>query len=513
MSCIAWSVLISRTEPNVSSPKRGALKDSTYRASRARGAYPITCLSYYGQSFRLSVKAKKCVKALHALNLSALAGCTVAATCNYGGAGKWRDEYNAYFAGKQVVLLPDNDDPGRKHMISVARALKPVADEVKMIELPDLPPEGGDVVDFISARGGSAAQDLLKLIEAAPVWAGLESAPISNESSESTKRPRLMKPSEILALSSQKLDWLVQDLLLSGGLSLVGAKPKVGKSTYSRFLGVCVARGEPFLGLSTKQGSVIYVCMEDSYAIVGDHIRKLGLTDADPITFLTGKPTHEQLRDEIQRQRPALVIIDPLARYGNVKRIDDYMENMRAIMPLEALCKEFGVAICVVHHTGKALRDDPFDAFIGSTSIFGGVETGVVIVRDPHTNVRKISSRSRHGRDLDETLLVLDKDTGRLSLGQTTETVRSAERHEKVRNIESEIVAFVSARRSCTEDEIKTAITGKATDTRNALANLVASEVLVKTGKGIRGDPYHYSHKSIPVETTEEGNGESTVDL
>ena len=38
-----------------------------------------------------------------------------AATTNFDGAGKWNDKYNAYFLGKRVVVLADNDEIGRKH--------------------------------------------------------------------------------------------------------------------------------------------------------------------------------------------------------------------------------------------------------------------------------------------------------------------------------------------------------------------------------------------------------------
>src|SRR5690606_16133524 len=37
------------------------------------------------------------------------------ATCNAGGAGKWSDELSKHFADRRVVILPDNDEPGRKH--------------------------------------------------------------------------------------------------------------------------------------------------------------------------------------------------------------------------------------------------------------------------------------------------------------------------------------------------------------------------------------------------------------
>src|SRR6266545_4268072 len=42
------------------------------------------------------------------------------ATCNQGGCGGgWRDEYNDYFRGADVVVHTDNDDGGRKHQAKV----------------------------------------------------------------------------------------------------------------------------------------------------------------------------------------------------------------------------------------------------------------------------------------------------------------------------------------------------------------------------------------------------------
>ena len=45
-------------------------------------------------------------------NLAAIGLC---ATSSPMGAGKWKAHYNEYFRGKDVAIIPDNDDPGRKH--------------------------------------------------------------------------------------------------------------------------------------------------------------------------------------------------------------------------------------------------------------------------------------------------------------------------------------------------------------------------------------------------------------
>ncbi|MBW1716554.1 MAG: AAA family ATPase [Deltaproteobacteria bacterium] len=72
----------------------------------------------------------------------------IATTCPMG-AKKWRPEYNEYLKGKDVVLIPDNDNEGREHMTQVGASLHGLVRSLKLIELPDLPSKG-DVSDFIA---------------------------------------------------------------------------------------------------------------------------------------------------------------------------------------------------------------------------------------------------------------------------------------------------------------------------------------------------------------------------
>ena len=89
------------------------------------------------------------------------------ASCNPKGAGKWRKEFNHFFKDKEVIILPDNDGPGRKHAGSVARHLHGIAKSVKILALPGLP-EKGDVSDWLEA--GGTAGELQVLAEAAPEY-------------------------------------------------------------------------------------------------------------------------------------------------------------------------------------------------------------------------------------------------------------------------------------------------------------------------------------------------------
>lgn len=89
------------------------------------------------------------------------------ATCSPGGAGKWRAEYTPSLAGADVVILPDNDQPGRDHAAAVARDLTGIhgAARIRVLALPGLP-EKGDVADWIAS--GRGWQELESLAEYQP---------------------------------------------------------------------------------------------------------------------------------------------------------------------------------------------------------------------------------------------------------------------------------------------------------------------------------------------------------
>lgn len=116
---------------------------------------------------------------------NALAELGLTATCSPGGACKWRDSYSPTLAGADVVLLPDNDEPGRNHVAMVAKSLSTFVHRtasLRVLELPDLP-DKGDVVDWIAA--GGTAEALARLTEEAPE--PVASQPEAGASEETSK--------------------------------------------------------------------------------------------------------------------------------------------------------------------------------------------------------------------------------------------------------------------------------------------------------------------------------------
>jgi hypothetical protein len=91
-----------------------------------------------------------------------LFGLGVPATCNSGGANKWPDELSEHFRDASVVILPDNDDPGREHARLVATKLTGIAANIRTLDLPGLPAKG-DVSDWFDA--GRTVEELWSLVE------------------------------------------------------------------------------------------------------------------------------------------------------------------------------------------------------------------------------------------------------------------------------------------------------------------------------------------------------------
>ena len=113
-----------------------------------------------------------------------LASLGLTATTNPNGAGKWRDEYSEFLRGRDVVILPDNDNPGLKHAEQVARSLTGIATSVKVVRLPDLP-EKGDVSDWFMA--GHTKDELKQLAESTAKYESSAAPAINNDAGSGAK--------------------------------------------------------------------------------------------------------------------------------------------------------------------------------------------------------------------------------------------------------------------------------------------------------------------------------------
>ncbi|GAI22020.1 unnamed protein product, partial [marine sediment metagenome] len=87
------------------------------------------------------------------------------ATTSPMGAGKWKASYNKYLKDKEVILIPDHDQPGYQHCQRIGQSLRGIAEKIKWLELPGLE-EKEDISDWIEK--GNTKEKLLQLIKEAP---------------------------------------------------------------------------------------------------------------------------------------------------------------------------------------------------------------------------------------------------------------------------------------------------------------------------------------------------------
>jgi hypothetical protein len=104
-------------------------------------------------------EGEKCADALRDIG--------VPATTNAMGAGKWKVELGKYLAGADVILVPDNDDAGYRHIQDAGTKLNGIAKRLRVLVLPGLPTKG-DVCDWLAAGGTRQAFD--RLADEAPEW-------------------------------------------------------------------------------------------------------------------------------------------------------------------------------------------------------------------------------------------------------------------------------------------------------------------------------------------------------
>ena len=100
------------------------------------------------------------------------------ATTAPGGAGKWRDDYDQWFTGADVIIIADRDEPGRKHAADVLSHLHGLAKRVIIAEpadgkdASDHRPQGRSLAELAAQQPASRALSVIDLepaVEDVPV--------------------------------------------------------------------------------------------------------------------------------------------------------------------------------------------------------------------------------------------------------------------------------------------------------------------------------------------------------
>ena len=155
---------------------------------------------------------------------------------------------------------------------------------------------------------------------------------------------------------------------LPGGLTLLGGKPKSGKSTLAEQIAA---------DISTEK-SVLYLALE--YNLRMAQGRFSDFTEQHRVHLVLegelngiGQGGERALEGLIQTLRPEILIVDILAKLKR-RNVGSYDAEYQAMTEIKELVDKYDMDCLVLTHSGKPNAndsDDPFDKIIGSTAVQG----------------------------------------------------------------------------------------------------------------------------------------------
>lgn len=367
-------------------------------------------------------------------NLTAL-GFT--ATTNSGGAGKWKDDYSKAFMGKRVVVIPDSDGPGQKHLEQVARSLAGAGIEARVIHLPEGVKDSTDYIQTFSDPT-EAAERLAILIDGAEPWEPTEEPETEEPKSTLPSRESLViKPDEFISAELTP-PCIVQNYLFCDVGSIV-APGGTGKTTLMLYEMVHIVLNRPLYGLEIcRPGWCLYVTAEDERERLVARLREImaamNLNDSERrevmagvcildvtgdgkklIEIRDGNIQLTGLPDEIvttyKDDPPVMVTFDPTVSFGASEgMVNDNEQGL--ITAARRIKRGLGCCVRYVAHTGKAnARNKSTDQYTsrgGSALPDGGRMTAVMQAWQPNDE-RKLPAGLVHSPESSITYLARPK--------------------------------------------------------------------------------------------------------
>jgi hypothetical protein len=158
--------------------------------------------------------------------------------------------------------------------------------------------------------------------------------------------------------------FLVEGLIRAQSVNIVTGNSNLGKTPLMVTLAVAVASGTEFLDLPTQQGDVFICDLEsdqESYLNMLIQISKQAELAAPPTNIDVWSPNWDAtldcgyadaLMNRLQRERPALAIIDPLRSF-----FPEMEKEPDAVVRRVNELRKLGIAIVFVHHLRKMAAD------------------------------------------------------------------------------------------------------------------------------------------------------------
>ena len=363
----------------------------THRAPQNRWPYRIESLT--GATPVVIVEGEKCADALAGL----AEGYGVLSWL--GGSGAvLRTDWDA-LSGREVILWPDADDPGREAVARLAGELDRIgAAEVRVIDPEEDRPAGWDVADAIAEEGWG--------------WEAVERYLLRAERVDQKESRRLRRVAEQVLVSAGeiepgRIDWLWEPYLPAGAVTLMAGAPGCGKSFLSTALAASLSQGlTPFHRRPTGKVRTAILSLEDDPArtivprlkacgadlgeivIFDRHHREADLLETLSMRDGTEGELLRVLREGVKLHGIRLVIIDTLTAFTPARVDGHEAVAVRQMMkPLARFASDCSVGVLVICHARKRSSHDSTHGVqatvLGSVDYVAACRSALLVQRDP----------------------------------------------------------------------------------------------------------------------------------
>jgi putative DNA primase/helicase len=318
------------------------------------------------------------------------------ATTNAGGAEKWREDYTRQLlaAGvKHVNVVPDNDDPGRRHAQQVAASCHAAGLTVKVVTIPGLQ-DKGDVSDYLRTH---QRDDPVELVASTPLWA----PPDNNTTTDTARRAVVTRMADV---QPEDVSWIWGGRIARGKYTLLAGEPGLGKTYALLDVNARVSRGLPFPdGTIAPLGRSLKLTAEDGLA---DTLRpRLDALGADVSQISVLEAVKEQdgtrsavslvrdlkiLAEAIREVQPIIVDIDPLTAYLGGTDTHRDSEVRSALVPILDMAAVMNFALVGVSHLSKDAQRAALHRPGGSIAFVAAARVVLGLVADQADPARRL---------------------------------------------------------------------------------------------------------------------------
>jgi hypothetical protein len=333
----------------------------------------------------------------------ALGSLGVVATTSHAGAGNWSPELNQYFAGANVVVVPDNDISGWNYAQKVVEALLPTAKSVRVLDL-NLSNPKEDAYEWVNRYDGSRTL-LAQIAKACPIVKSTEEVwtpqrlslyvpETPQEDSDSAPKPKFMVESWD-SIKDEPVEWLIESIIPKRAFVALYAPPASFKSFIALDIAEAVATGRDWMGYRVpKKGCVLYIAGE-GHGGMGARVKACKIQNNSPdganlyviraqINIRSSQEDFDALINAInellaQIDEPLeLIILDTLMRMSGGGFNENSSEDMGGFITQAGKLQAIYIcAMLLIHHSGK----DITKGLRGHSSLLGAVDTELEIQR------------------------------------------------------------------------------------------------------------------------------------